>query len=425
MLDLFINKYPVFFDNFNKINYNRELIEESKEHKTIYVIDKNFGKIKIAKPRNPLRDARLDLKQCDVRNGELTIVGFGLGYHIKILLEEYNLTKLEIIVLNSDVFKWALENTPGIQEIINDKRVFFKALDFKTTISNLETNLFIHLESAMLFPNEFIRTALLQIRLQKAGGANNILVPDFHEKENIKNIKKYFPVKQLFNSNKNKTAYILGAGPSLDDYIDFFKNLDDENSIVIVCNTVLTKLITNNISYDYITLIEMLDKVIENFDKVSDSKKPLISYIYSHSKVLSSYLGKVYVAYHKDSKNKKLDLGELHSKGNVIHLSTTLAIAMGCNKIRFCGVDFAFSKGMKYGNGVSSNTKFDKKYYEKLEVLKVKGIESEEVYTSLPYNLPRIYLEQIINENPQIEFENMGLCGAKINGATQINMLEM
>ncbi len=412
MLIKFNQLYPEFFKPFSSFDYSRKLIEEKREHKIIFINDEKFGKIKIAKPRNPLRDARLDLKRCLIGNGELTIIGFGLGFHIKILLDEYNISNLEIIILNPDIFQWALENIIGIEKIINDKRVVFKPLDFTTMNSNLKTNLYIHKESALLFPNEKIRISLLQIRLQHEGGSGRLAVPDFHEKENLKNIANYNPVKKLFNTQNNKTAYILGGGPSLNDYIPFFKN-SSKDSIIIACNAVLKNLIKNKINFDYITYIEMQNKTITDFDGVFALEKPLITYVHSHSEVVSKSK-KVYLAYHKHSEKQELDLGTLHSNGNVIHLSTTLAIKMGCSKIIFCGVDLGFDDKNKYCSNAPKNRRTDND-------VKVNGIANKQIYTSLAFYTAKKYLEKIISDNKHIKFYNMGKIGAIIDGTNEFS----
>ncbi len=210
------------------------LIKENPFAKTVECYDSIMNKY----GRNNLKPAVKDI----------VIFGIGMGYHLEILCNKQEYRNITIIEHDIKNFKTSMH-------CINWEKIL--------TNSKLETSITIHIRSSSAGKEEFeIELQRHCIRLYPTIGISTIIYnhfPDSHkyteDKKVIEEFASFIKVnnevlgpeaQRLFNANENikndyrainlntskisedKIVAVIGAGPSLDDYIDIIKNNRDK-----------------------------------------------------------------------------------------------------------------------------------------------------------------------------------------------------
>ncbi len=242
---------------------------------------------------------------------------------------------------------------------------------------------------------------------------------------NMKNVEDKFSINLLENKFKNKTALILGAGPSLKDNIEQIKANRDKFVIFAVHKTLPT-LKNNGITPDFCVVVDaryVKASMIQDFDYLREIN--LIADIKSDAYCNQLPFKRVFVYYPENN----LFSEKLHEKTNLVKQLPTggtsticayhCAKFMGIKNIIFAGLDLAFKNDNAYcdDKGVvtkSQNTVIIQNL--EVETTEIKSITGEYVKTRKDYAYFIKQFELLFACDKNLNIYNLTTFGAFING---------
>ncbi|WP_408955671.1 motility associated factor glycosyltransferase family protein [Natroniella sp. ANB-PHB2] len=388
---------------------------------------------------NPRREAKRFIANYNLEEvASIILIGFGLGYYVEELLNKLRRDQsLKIVVVNSDIFKFALKNR-DLELILKDRRVeLIIGVKFSGLINKLqglfnkldilESKLIFHEQSIKVMPNEFLalRDVLEKIKVNRYNNRRlgkrirkNII-------ENLSFINESLGVSNFKEAFLNKPIFIIAAGPSLDENIKQLKSIRDKG-IIIAVDTALIPLLTEWIRPDFIVSIEPVKNSYKFFKDYLNLEIPLVHSLGIHPKILKDYQGPKTVGFAKsdllmDCLSKLINKGRIATGGSVASTALDFAMKLGGDPVVFVGQDFAFSK---QGITHAENTSYEQRKRDNSTLRQVEGINGDQVYTSTDYYLYLRWFERYIADNSQVNYIDATEGGAKIRGTKILSLKE-
>jgi len=170
---------------------------------------------------------------------------------------------------------------------------------------------------------------------------------------NIPHLVHEVPLNTIKDFYKGKSAVVVSAGPTLDRNIETIKKYRD-NIVLIVVGTAMKTLAKNNITPDFLCIIETYDssKQISGLDL---SEVNFVTEPFSHKNLRNFKFKQVFSHI---SSNLPVNsiwcklIGENNeeylSKGTVSYTALNTARILGCSKIIMVGQDLAYIEGQCY-----------------------------------------------------------------------------
>ena len=276
---------------------------------------------------------------------------------------------------------------------------------------------------------------------------------------NIPKLVNEIPVAEYKDIFKGKTAVVVSAGPTLDRNIEILKKYRD-NYILITVGTAMKTLSANNITPDFLCIIEANDcsRQIAGLDL---SNINFITEPYSNPNLRTFNYKNTYSHISQNLPTNELwrdiadiDISEYYSKGTVSYTALNVARILGCSKIVLVGQDLAYIEGQCYSkdsaykdlvckfNEETKNWEITAKDFESFclslgnyddpEIRKRKALERIHALNSALYYVKGINGDMIPTESvyaafiqplheytlnfPDREYINTSLVGAQIDG---------
>jgi hypothetical protein len=234
-------------------------------------------------------------------------------------------------------------------------------------------------------------------------------------------------------------AIVIGAGPSLDQNIEWIK-AQTPRPVIICAYKALKALAKNGITPDFVVMLDpnqqlrhlegvdlsgvagFLAEVSVRPDVLAKIDRPLMPYFAGDgTRILSSVFGNVKIP-------------TIPTGGSVFHTGLQLAKLLGCKEITLVGADFGFPEDRLYADGSGSGDQFivssDKRSYKRkpLDATGRTGIligavanDGSVMATSLELDAYRLWTEEFIRDCQQKadapRFFNISAKGARIEGA--------
>ena len=368
----------------------------------------------------------------------MSIIGMGLGYHVKRLSEQVDIRFLFVHEPDPDVFFCSL-HVVDLRPIIEKCFSFGGALTIKIggnanqfaneLMNTLSTQgafnvcrlfMYRHYYSEMT-DETFKKIHELAYRLSSGWG--------FFEDEvisiahTLSNISQGYPLlldKSLFtNKLKDKPVFIVGNGPSLDADIEYLKENQDK-AIIFSCGTALCSLLHSGITpdfhvemertkmvYDWIIPIGMTDKLKEiniiSLNTVHTDALKLFKNAYLMPKPKD---GGMDFLYQFISAEKFTPI--MCCNPTVTNAATAAASYMGFKTLYLFGVDYGYKSVTEHHAKGSLYYKEDFiGFTEKMSGdFQVKGNFCDEVYTSQVFDSSKGVLEILLESNPEMTCYN-------------------
>ncbi|MDR7866336.1 MAG: DUF115 domain-containing protein [Sporomusaceae bacterium] len=254
-----------------------------------------------------------------------------------------------------------------------------------------------------------------------------------HDLANVRHLNGAVDVDKLKGRFHGRPAVVVSAGPSLEKNMRHLPKLAGK-ALIIAVDTILAKLLKNNIVPDVVCSIERIDEVYEYFYKDKDIPesialtappvlKPLIFAEYKGARIIP-YRGPLPVYKWLAAATGVTGDAFIEMGASVAHLGLALAAHAGCSPIILTGQDLAF--GAKDGALVSHS---GDTIYEDIDKCtetddysrpsaEIEGYYGGKVMTSMWWQDVRLWFENQIRENG-LKVINATEGGAKINGAEQ------
>jgi hypothetical protein len=392
-----------------------------KEEGSDYLLHSKYDPIKEAKNfiKNNLEESV---------NGYI-VYGFGLGYHIKELLENIEAKELVIFETRPAIFYLALKYV-DLEGILNNSNIKIYLKDnvksFVQEFNKIELKeyqLIIHGPSLKIMPKEFTEIKFLfenyKVHQNSFNRHKLLLRSNFQE-----NIKRYHQsIDVLFGKWTNQPIIIVSAGPSLDKNKYLLRDIQNR-ALIMTIGTALKPLLQIDVIPDFVIITDPQDIVYNQIDGLEDLEIPLIALSTCNKHVFQNYKGYKFIAFQEG-----FDLAEQYARENNIKLvktggsvSTTaldISIQFGCNPIIFVGLDLAYTNNKTHVKG----TYFYQENVNSKFLRPIKSINGETVYTTKNLYIYLKWIEKRISMENNITFIDATEGGAYIQG-TEILDLE-
>lgn len=392
-------------------------------------------------------------------NSITVLLGIGLGYTLKefskryigkIIMYEPNLEFLRIAFEFVDFTEELSKNNILITHTHDDIKEAYKILFFKDYEFNfLPSSYYLNEENANL--TELTRKLTNNHSLYEQN-YNNLWKKNFLWTtllfKNIPSVIKNQDMHVLKNKFMNKPAIILSAGPSLDKNIENLKPFRDK--VIVFCVGVAFKTaVKHGIIPDFVAVIDNYKGVID-IPELSETNLILSTNTYEQIYQLKP---KRFFNHH----NKHIpacswlartlgiiDINAYESAGTVAINCLYAAKLMGCDKIILTGQDLAYTDNKCYSqnsayagfsindsqkvqleNGKNKdNYKTHTDFLEK-DLLVVKGLNGENLFTRPDYYTFILYFEEIAEQfASEIKLINATEGGAYLKGYEHITLQE-
>ena len=325
---------------------------------------------------DPIKEAQTIIQSVS-KSDFYIILGLGSGFIPKILKE--NQPDCNMIIIENSVkdIEFLLTGIKGLKDFISENKIIL------TTISQIETALkqyflpifynslsVIEVRSWMTELNEECTNLINQINhtLDEIlrDYSTQVHFGKIWQKNIIDNLKLFTPVKPSFNTKK--TAYIIGAGPSLDEKIQEIKE-NIKNICIISTDTAYSTLKKNNINPDVIC---SLDGQLLSLEHFKNNLNPLPLFVFdlqansSAAKKIKKEKGNILFTKSNHPLVSYCDFNNsfnfLYSgSGTVTIMAIDLALKAGFKTIKIIGADFSYPYNKPYAKG----TYLDSVYNEK------------------------------------------------------------
>ncbi|MEA3315346.1 MAG: 6-hydroxymethylpterin diphosphokinase MptE-like protein [Campylobacterota bacterium] len=376
------------------------------------------------------------------------IYGIGLGYHIMPLINRYKFRNLILADIDIEMLRVSLYTINWYEIIEYFAKDTTKSLSInikqnsEDNISKLILNKiniqhplsYYNLGEFISYSDEEINKISFNIKshIDMMSGTKRGFFDDekLGLEHTIHNLKENIPI--LTNNNikvdKDKFVFIIGNGPSLDNYIKIIKKYRD-NVILIASGSALDSLYDYNIIPDIYIAIERtigMYEMTKNIPKNYINKITLIGMNTLHPRTFSQFKKKFMFLKSKDTGTSFINDEKYkilkHSNPTVTNGALSLTIALGFKNICLFGIDFGYkdkkNHHSKKSTYLDNSSIYSKRVFK--DNIEVEGVDGDVIYTQDVYNNSKKYIELLIEESSKdINIYNFSN-GAKIDATTRV-----
>ncbi len=365
---------------------------------------------------NPWQEAML-FTESNLEAEEYLVLGFGMGYHIEFLVDQPTFGK--VVVLEHDLNQLAIAlSYRDLSHIL--KRWKLEIIycpdrkDYLNYLAEVKENakVCVWYPSVRAIEDVSLREALENYKIESssAENMNGILRENF----NFNLEKQDEEVSALKDVFKGKQVILAAAGPSLDDNLEYLKQRDASNTILVCVGKIAKKLIDAGVVPDYIVMTDGHRKTGYRIRGIEDCGVPLIYLSTAAYNVVHLYKGKRYIAFQKgypdaEQYAKEHGFDIYQTGGSVATFALDLLINFQCSRVICVGLDMGYPGERTHAQGVGNDLA------DKRNLRQVEGIQTEYIYTSRTLDIYRQWIEKRILGIKGIEFVNISK-GARIHG---------
>lgn len=389
---------------------------------------------------DPVKEARRFVEALEDYETVTTVVlyGFGLGYHIELMLELCRrLERMVVVECNMDALKLAFE-TRKLENILGDRRITLLAGSFDEIRKDITKfteehedksgsfKVVVHSPSLKIVPEDAVQVKQI-FEYMSAIRVHRNVKP--FERIRVANIMKYASlpahspgISVLKNMFAGQTAIIAGAGPSLDINLPLLKVLR-KHALLFAVDSALDSLLHNGIQPHFTLLLDPQLHQKKHFTNIMQYSGFLVHSIAASPDIVLEFDRNRRFAAVMESDAEAA--GALPYCGddilpqcpNVLFMGVLFANYTGISSIVLAGADFALSTRSTHSVFSKAADHFMKKAARGASTRMVDGYFGGEVETDLGLYIYLRDIEEYISKHPGIEFINATVGGASVRGA--------
>ena len=332
-----------------------------------------FNGMQLCSRHRPLEEAQRQVDDIDlIEHAAVVVLGFGLGYHVRRLVERSAKATL-IIVFESNVsllravfervdLSWLKDALVLFVVDPGDRGGLAKKLEGAESILAQGVHFFEHPASrlrlrepafqfASLF-SEFItaaKTTLMTTLMRSVDTTRNLLL-------NLDHYAAGAGIAELHGIAAGRPAVVVSAGPSLHKNVHLLKDAAVRDRCVIIsAQTTLKPLLNARIQPHFVTALdyhEISRRFYEDLRADDVRTVTLVAEAKAHPVILDSFPGPIRCCANpfldKLLGPMKRDMGDLPAGATVAHLAFYLARYLGCSHVAMIGQDLGFTDGLYY-----------------------------------------------------------------------------
>jgi len=241
--------------------------------------------------------------------------------------------------------------------------------------------------------------------------------------ENMKHMANSPDVGELAGMFADTPFILIGAGPSLDESIDFLKEVQDR-AIIVTSNSPYRKLINSGIRPHLAVTADPLSPTLAGFNNVSLDGVPLACPFSAYPEIVKRFSGRIlsWVTFSPIVDVLKAAMGQkpgtaIMEQGTVSGCVLDLSRLFGCRKVLFIGQDMCVRSDGKYYTDDSAYSDSGSHYTSKMEGHRLPGNCEDEVIVEGRLYVYLKTFEKFISENPSVEYRNLAKTGVRVQGA--------
>jgi len=241
--------------------------------------------------------------------------------------------------------------------------------------------------------------------------------------ENMKHMASSPDVGELAGLFEDIPFILVGAGPSLDESIDFLKFMQDK-AIICVSNSPFRKLVNSGIRPHLAVTADPLSPTLRGFKNVEIEEIPLACPFSAYPEIVSLFSGRIlsWSTYNPIVDILKASTGrppgtEIMEQGTVSGCVLDIGRLLGCKKIFFVGQDMCVRADGKYYTDDSTYSDDGRSFTKKMDGHRLPGNTVDEVIVEGRLFVYLKTFEKFIQINKHIEFINLARTGVKVEGA--------
>jgi len=370
------------------------------------------------------------------------VTGFGNGKHVRHLLK-HSKGGTYILVAEKDpaLLRETFSRFDCSDFLANDRfllgtgecdDLFFKDLQAAAMLSLSEVNSLVfsplHCVDEAYYDNarnEMIRQYLVVRPLMEVNLRTGINLQQ-NTLDNIHHMATSPDIGELAGQFEDIPFILVGAGPSLDDSIDFLKKVQDK-AIIVTSNSPYRKLINSGIKPHLVVTADPLSPTLAGFQNVSLEGVPLACPFSAYPEIVKRFSGRIisWVTFTPIIDSLKDYMGEkqgtpVMEKGTVSACVLDISRVLGSKKVLFIGQDMCVRADGKYYTDDSSYSDSGDHFTNRMEGHRLPGNTIDEVIVEGRLFVYLKTFEQFIAENKNVEYRNLAATGVKVCGADYI-----
>jgi len=238
-------------------------------------------------------------------------------------------------------------------------------------------------------------------------------------------------ISELAGKFEDIPFILIGAGPSLDESIDFLKDMQDK-AIIVASNSPYRKLINNGIRPHLVVTADPMEPTLAGFQNVKLDHVPLACPFSAYPEIVERFSGRIVswctfnpiVKALREQRNQP-EGTPIMEQGTVSGCVLDISRVLGCTKVMFIGQDMCVRDDGRYYTDDSFYADAGNHYASTDKGQRLPGNTQEKVLVE-----PRLFVylktfEQFISKKHEsVEYRNLARTGARIEGAPYITYEE-
>ena len=274
--------------------------------------------------------------------------------------------------------------------------------------------------------NEMIRQYLVVRPLMEVNLRTGINLQE-NTLENMPHMARSPDVGELEDQFQDIPFILIGAGPSLDESIEFLKKVQDR-AIIVASNSPYRKLINSGIKPHLVVTADPMPPTLAGFQNVNLEEVPLACPFSAYPEIVRRFSGRIlsWVTFSPMVDILKQYLGEkpgtpIMEQGTVSGCVLDLSRLFGCKKVLFIGQDMCVRADGKYYTDDSNYADSGSHFVDKIEGHRLPGNTLNEVTVEGRLYVYLKTFEKFIAENPTVEYRNLAKTGVRVEGAPYLD----
>ena len=234
-------------------------------------------------------------------------------------------------------------------------------------------------------------------------------------------------ISEIGDEMKDIPFILVGAGPSLDESIDFLKSVQDK-SIIVCSNSPLRKLLNNGIKPHLVFTADPQEPTLAGFKGVDVAGLTLACPFSAYPEIVRLFDGRIlsWCTFNPIVDLVKKYMGKppgspIMEKGTVSGCVLDLSRLLGSKKVLFVGQDLCIRDDGRYYTDDSAYSDHGGHYSSISQGHRLPGNTQEQVLVEGRLFVYLKTFEQFIAEQSGVEYRNLARTGARIHGAPYMN----
>ena len=234
-------------------------------------------------------------------------------------------------------------------------------------------------------------------------------------------------ISEIGDEMKDIPFILVGAGPSLDESIDFLKSVQDK-SIIVCSNSPLRKLLNNGIKPHLVFTADPQEPTLAGFKGVDVAGLTLACPFSAYPEIVRLFDGRIlsWCTFNPIVDLVKKYMGKppgspIMEKGTVSGCVLDLSRLLGSKKVLFVGQDLCIRDDGRYYTDDSAYSDHGGHYSSISQGHRLPGNTQEQVLVEGRLFVYLKTFEQFISEQSGVEYRNLARTGARIHGAPYMN----